>query len=44
LALYPEHAENGKDLFMFADKMLYQAKSSGKNRLYVPNNEDVLAV
>lgn len=44
LALYPEHADNAKDLFMFADNMMYQAKSSGKNRLYIPNKEDVLAV
>jgi len=44
LAIYPEHADNSKDLFMFADNMMYQAKTSGKNRLYIPDNEDVLAV
>jgi len=44
MATYPEHAMAMKDLFLFADNMMYRAKSEGKNRLAVPKPEDVLEV
>lgn len=42
VGIYPEHADNAKDLFLFADNMMYKAKSQGKNRLVRPTEEDVL--
>lgn len=44
LAVYPDHATAGKDLFLFADNMMYRAKSEGKERVAVPSEEDVMAV
>ncbi len=44
IAVYPDHATNSKELFMFADNMMYKAKSQGKNRVYIPKDEDVLEV
>ncbi|WP_207062777.1 bifunctional diguanylate cyclase/phosphodiesterase [Motiliproteus sp. SC1-56] len=44
LANYPEHASSSKDLFMFADNMMYKAKALGKNRVYVPSEDDVIEV
>ncbi len=43
-AVYPVHAVNAKDLFLFADTMMYKAKSGGKNTILVPSEEDVVAV
>jgi diguanylate cyclase (GGDEF)-like protein len=43
IATFPEHADNGKDLFMFADNMMYQAKGEGKNRLVLPSDAAALA-
>ncbi len=43
IAIFPEHADNEKDLFMFADNMMYRAKGEGKNRLVLPNDSAVLA-
>jgi diguanylate cyclase (GGDEF)-like protein len=43
-AVYPIHAESAKDLFMFADNMMYKAKSEGKNTIVIPTEEDVVAV
>ncbi|CAH2031188.1 putative bifunctional diguanylate cyclase/phosphodiesterase [Trichlorobacter ammonificans] len=43
-AVFPEHAENEKDLFMFADNMTYKAKGLGKNCIIVPTNDDVVEV
>ncbi len=42
VAVYPEHADNGPDLFLFADHMMYKAKSEGKHRLAIPDEADVL--
>ena len=42
LGIYPEHADNASDLFLFADNMMYKAKAQGKNRLVHPTEEDVL--
>ncbi|WP_126443922.1 putative bifunctional diguanylate cyclase/phosphodiesterase [Sulfuricystis multivorans] len=44
LAVYPLHAGNAKDLFLFADNMMYKAKASGKNQVGVPTEEDVAEV
>ena len=44
LAVYPVHAANDKDLFMFADNMMYKAKSEGKNTIIVPTEEDIVEV
>lgn len=41
-AIYPDHADTPKDLFMFADNIMYKAKSEGKNRICVPTENDVL--
>lgn len=43
-AVYPDHAEDGKDLFLFADNMTYKAKGMGKNCIIVPTNDDVVEV
>jgi diguanylate cyclase (GGDEF)-like protein len=44
LALYPVHADNAKDLFLFADNMMYKAKSAGKHQVGIPNAEEVAEV
>lgn len=43
-AVYPVHAVSAKDLFLFADNMMYKAKSEGKNTIIVPTEEDVVEV
>ena len=42
LSVYPDHADNGRDLFMFADNMMYKAKAAGKDQVYVPHDEDII--
>lgn len=44
MAMFPMHAQNPKDLFLFADNMTYKAKSQGKNCIILPTNEDVSQV
>ena len=44
LAMYPTHAENAKDLFLFADNMMYKAKEAGKHQVGVPNDQEVAEV
>jgi diguanylate cyclase (GGDEF)-like protein len=44
LAVYPHHARNERDLFTFADNMTYKAKKGGKNRVALPNEEDLIEV
>lgn len=44
LAVYPSHAESTRDLFMFADNMMYKAKNMGKNTVVVPTEEDMMEV
>ncbi|MDA8383793.1 MAG: bifunctional diguanylate cyclase/phosphodiesterase [Betaproteobacteria bacterium] len=43
LAVFPLHADNAKDLFLFADSMLYKAKSGGRNQVGIPSEDDVAA-
>lgn len=44
VAVYPDHGENAKDLFLIADNMMYKAKSMGKDRIGMPSNEDVINI
>lgn len=44
VALFPDHATDIKDLFLFADNMMYKAKSDGKNRIGLPNEDDVVEI
>jgi len=44
LAVYPDHAENAKDLLLFADNMMYRAKAAGKDQIAVPSQEDVVEI
>ena len=44
LAIYPDHADNAKDLFLFADNMMYKAKAEGKDRVAIPTEQDVVQV
>jgi diguanylate cyclase (GGDEF)-like protein len=44
MAIYPTHAQNSKDLFLFADNMAYKAKGVGKNCVISPTNEDVVEI
>jgi diguanylate cyclase (GGDEF)-like protein len=41
MAMFPVHAQNPKDLFLFADNMTYKAKAMGRNCIILPTNEDV---
>lgn len=42
VAVFPDHARTSRDLFLFADNMMYRAKSEGKNRLAVPSEQDLI--
>lgn len=44
LAVFPDHAESAKDLFLFADNMMYKAKAGGKARVAIPTADDVVEV
>lgn len=44
VAVFPDHAANAKDLFLFADNMMYRAKAEGKERVTLPSDEDVMSV
>jgi diguanylate cyclase (GGDEF)-like protein len=44
LAVFPDHADNAKDLLLFADNMMYRAKVAGKAQVAVPTEEDVVSV
>jgi diguanylate cyclase (GGDEF)-like protein len=44
VGLFPEHADNRKDLFMFVDNLMYRSKSQGKNRISLPHKEDVAEI
>jgi len=40
VAVYPSHAKDAQDLFLLADSMLGQAKSSGKDNISFPSDGD----
>lgn len=44
VAVLPDHARNGRDLFLMADNMMYRAKALGKGGVAVPSPDDVVAV
>ncbi|MBI4998952.1 MAG: bifunctional diguanylate cyclase/phosphodiesterase [Rhodocyclales bacterium] len=44
LAIYPLHAQNSKDLFLFADNMMFKAKGAGKHQVGVPGEQEVAEV
>jgi diguanylate cyclase (GGDEF)-like protein len=44
IAIYPDHAENPKDLLLFADNMMYRAKAAGKDQVAVPTKDDIVDV
>ena len=44
VAIYPDHADTMRDVFMFADNMMYKAKSAGKGQVYLPTEEDIIDV
>lgn len=44
LSVFPEHANNAKDLLLFADNMMYKAKAGGKDRVAIPTANDVMEV
>ena len=44
MAIYPTHAQTPKDLFLFADNMMYKAKTQGRNCIIIPTSDDVLDV
>lgn len=44
LAVYPLHADNAKDLFLFADNMMFKAKGAGKHQVGVPGEQEVAEV
>jgi diguanylate cyclase (GGDEF)-like protein len=44
MAVYPLHADNAHDLFLFADNMMYKAKDAGKNEIGIPTEDEVAEV
>ena len=40
VAVFPSHAQDAQDLFLLADNMLGQAKSSGKDHMAFPSDQD----
>ncbi|HEY6897337.1 MAG TPA: bifunctional diguanylate cyclase/phosphodiesterase [Rhodocyclaceae bacterium] len=44
IATYPTHADAPRDLFLFADNMMYKAKAEGKHRIGLPTEADVVEV
>ncbi len=42
IAVYPDHANTPKDLFLIADSMLRNAKEEGKDRIRLPSQEDLV--
>ncbi len=44
MAIYPLHADNAKDLFLFADNMMYRAKEAGKHQVGVPGEQEVAEI
>lgn len=44
MSVFPDHADNARDLFIFADNMMYKAKNEGKNRIIMPTSRDIVEV
>ncbi len=43
VAVFPDHGQDSRELFILADSMLYRAKEAGKNRYVLPREEDLAA-
>ena len=41
IAVYPQHGNTPKDIFLIADNMMYKAKRSGKNAIAAPNADEL---
>ena len=44
IAIFPEHGDNPRDLFLVADNMMYKAKRTGKNCIAFPNEDEMAEV
>lgn len=44
ISVFPHHADNAKDLFLFADNMMYKAKYAGRDTIMAPSEEDLIDV
>ncbi len=42
MGIYPDHAANKKDLFMFVDNLMYRAKHSGKDQIALPDENELV--
>ncbi|WP_457641171.1 putative bifunctional diguanylate cyclase/phosphodiesterase [Persephonella sp.] len=41
MAVYPDHGKDAKDLFLFAENMLYKVKMENKGSVLLPSKEDI---
>jgi diguanylate cyclase (GGDEF)-like protein len=44
IAMYPDHADAARDLFLVADNLMYRAKNEGKNRVLLAGGDDVAEI
>ncbi|MBC7859844.1 MAG: bifunctional diguanylate cyclase/phosphodiesterase [Burkholderiaceae bacterium] len=44
IAVFPQHGDNPKDLFLVADNMMYKAKKAGKNAVAIPSGDEMAEV
>jgi diguanylate cyclase (GGDEF)-like protein len=44
MAQFPDHSTDARDLFLFADNMMYRAKADGRNRVAIPTADDIVDV
>ena len=44
IAVYPEHGDSTRDVFLVADNMMYKAKREGKNAVCLPDEDEVAKV
>ncbi len=44
IAVYPDHADDAKNMFLIADNMMYKAKDGGKGKVGFPSAEDIVEI
>lgn len=44
MGIYPDHAKNKKDLFMFVDNLMYRAKNLGKDQIALPDENELVDI
>ncbi|WP_299182684.1 bifunctional diguanylate cyclase/phosphodiesterase [uncultured Neptuniibacter sp.] len=44
IGVYPDHAQNKKDLFMFVDNLMYRAKNLGKDQIALPDENELVDI